>query len=73
MTFHHRIAHPSPLPGRHPAGTAATPVEMPMARVSWDGHTAEYEALFPQPGPDGKYAHYRAYWGGHEVIPAGRP
>lgn len=39
--------------GSHPAGTAATPMVMPLAHISYDGYTALYGTLHPLVSADG--------------------
>lgn len=65
-------------PAGHPAGTAATPMVMPMAHVQYDGDMALYGTLHPLVTADG--ATIPAYGQSYlarpvpaPVVPAGRP
>jgi hypothetical protein len=57
----------------HPHGTAATPMVMPLAAVTYDGHTVSYQDLHPLWASDGSpYAGVvPGSWG--KVVPTGRP
>ena len=56
----------------HPAGTAATPMIMPMSEIRYEGNTAFYGTLHPLVTADGAVIPARpVYTGGAPVVPAG--
>ena len=71
-----RIATQGGNPDRHPVGTGATPMQMPMAAITHEvtatEHTAYYEELTPLITADGAVIPARSGGLHADVIPAGQ-
>lgn len=74
-TLRDRIAQPGRMGDYHPVGTEATPMEMPLALVTYDGENLRYDGLHPLDTGDVNAAPVAATapgsWG--QVVAAGKP
>ena len=57
----------SGMPEYHPAGTAATPMDMPLAVVEYNGQDALYQTLHPLYTADGAVVPGRPFTYPHDV------
>jgi hypothetical protein len=71
--FHERMSTPNEAVDHHPAGTADTPMVMPMSEITYGQDAVLYGALHPLVTADGATVPARAPGGHPDTVPAGRP